>query len=101
MSQLIHVNHSLGNDWGWFIDFMDENEVKDELLKPQIIYSRISFNPPKKTIEIINTSKNTKNTNYFNYVIGLFTLNVLYNFVSKIQYPIITMFEKIKKIKNM
>jgi hypothetical protein len=48
--KIIHVNHNLGNEWGWFIDFVDEIEVIDELLKPQVNYSRITSVVKKETI---------------------------------------------------
>jgi hypothetical protein len=60
-NQTIPINCSIGNEWGWFIDFVDEIEVIDELLKPQINYSRItSVVKNENTAIIINAETKLK-----------------------------------------
>jgi hypothetical protein len=53
--KIIHVNHNLGNEWGWFVDFMDEIEVIDELLKPQVNYTRTTSVVAVSTVKKENT----------------------------------------------
>jgi hypothetical protein len=52
--QTITIDCNIGNEWGWFIDFVDEIEVIDELLKPQINYSRIT-----SVVTIVAKNENT------------------------------------------
>lgn len=56
--QTVPINCNIGNEWGWFIDFVDEIEVVDELLKPQVNYTRTTSVVPSITAKkesIINS----------------------------------------------
>lgn len=88
MSEIIRVNHNIGNEWGWFIDFADEIEIVDELLKPQINYSKITYTVKAtdikttdiKVTEKIQTIKPVSN-NCFEY---LLVLGALYKLAKSI-----------------
>lgn len=101
------INHNIGNEWGWFIDFRDEIEIIDELLKPPITYSRISL--PKDvllkesssirepSIKEPSIKEPSINTNYTNYIFRLFMISALYKLVSNVRVPIFKVFETLKK----
>lgn len=93
MSEIIHVNHNLGNEWGWFIDFVDEIEIVDELLKPQINYSKITYTIKATATDIITTTEKIKtikpvSNNCFEYLFGditnLLVLGTLYKLAKAI-----------------
>lgn len=82
MPETLVINQTIGNEWGWFIDFVDDVEIVDELLKPQVTYSRISCEtkqiPPK--IKETTVIKNKNNCNYivFPDVPKFILLTILY-----------------------
>jgi hypothetical protein len=72
MSQTMTIDCNIGNEWGWFIDFIDEIEVEDELLKPQLNYSRITsiVTITKKIDNPINNNNNNNNNINNNNIIN-------------------------------
>lgn len=90
-NQTVSINCTLGNEWGWFVDFIDEIEVKDELLKPQVNYSRITSVVTVKKEELLNAiipSNTVPNNNCFHRLLAeltnLLLLGTLYKLTKKI-----------------